>query len=717
MALRIPDTRESAPAQQAFNQIDPSQKFGQVREQLAGMPDVPNGLGQKSLVDGSEVAQGTATIANGFDNIVQSLNNVQARDKALKTAQEHMQFKESELAAKKQLIDAEREIEEKAAAEYWTPDQKKEAMALKRSEILTATFDPALYTDETLKGNTKLAIKQYELEHGENYLRSVIEPERVAAIEGGIVKTIEYTLSLAATSKSPEEVQAAHASLNELFNSPGFLALSPQKRMQYAEKAHMGVEVGVADHVLNSLPADNPVKAKAMLDAMIKNPAMLPLLNTGDRDDALRKGNNFIEAAKRDIEIKRRQAEADREKRQREWQNNNQYDLMLRIRNGQASEAEVNKAMHSGRIDKQAAVSLLGTLDSHREKIARETEGWRAVETMSANGLRVVDEKLQTAWYTQFKKGLESVPPAQRVDYQIAHYKNKGFVPKEFVNEVKAALNSDDPRVMITGLNTLKKLEAADSRFIGDLDQKTRLLHEQHKSGTPTKQLIEFRDNQRRMTTSEVEQRNTDFETYNGKPSKGKTKAVLKLEKMYDGKITDKMRGVFEDKVKNHFASGATYEEALRMAETDMTRVYDVTTVGRPQAQPKVMQHPPEKVYNQTAEVINARLDKDLKPLGLGSKDVFLYYTGLDKKSGKPAYTIMKINKETDQWDIVRGENNQVVKWHFDVPPEEIAKLQAEKKAELEKDRDTYSKKHGTRIMLDSSSPFKKKTPAKLEYK
>lgn len=149
---------------------------------------------------------------------------------------------------------------------------------------------------------------------------------------------------------------------------------------------------------------------------------------------------------------------------------------------------------------------------------------------------------------------------------------------------------------------------------------------------------------------------------------------------------------------------------ALKIATQDFHEKWGRTGVDGTN---RVMENPPEKAYNQSPEVLQRQLKKDVESLGMKDTKVALYFGGMDK-SNKPYYIMSKYDKTVDAWVPVRGENNQTVKWQYDPMQDvELLKQQAEQKKEYDLAQKEYAEKSGKLIEIDSSSKYVKKYPNK----
>lgn len=660
--LKIPtNTAAGTGAAGAFNQVDPTQAFGNQVAQISGNPSVPQGLGGVAINDQS--------ITHAIMGFGDSLNQMADRESALRVAQQHAELESSKIDYAKANQDLTEKSKKIAVDEGWTVDQQNDYYKNELEKITTASTDK--FTDPAIAQKAKLEFKALSFNAETGYKNNVVEPARTAIITSIAEKTALDLSNLAAQATSINQLDEVRQKQKDFYDQPYMQAiLPPDQRAAMSQKVNTQLENSFIEGVINrdDPTGQNLVYAKQL----VNDPAALPNMDGMHKAELDGHIDRVIKARDEDIIRKKKEAEAEAKRKQGEYTDNMWINAKIGINAGKFGETELAKIAPSlmGSLEgKKKYLDLKTDIDQRNKAHDTEFATYNKVNMQLAGGLKIESQSDVDGWYKVARKTITSMPPTQQGQYLAAQFKSMGKLPTDYKNETEGMLKSDRPEVVAGAVDRLRYLQSQDQRVMQSFDTRTRIMIEQANTGVPITQYMKNRDALTNLSESDSTLRLSQYKV--AVPEKAGTendniKFVKKNFSTFWGSnptLENQVIGDFDHATKNYFIQTGDINVARKLALQDMQNKVGTTKAD---GSNRVMYNAPEVLYHQDPAIIKNQANKDMADLGLKEGDFRFFYGGISKND-QPYYLVRAKDDMGTYTKPVLTKDNQPAKWQFDL--------------------------------------------------
>lgn len=519
MAITIPVSRSVLPEQNASPSMDPSRQFGNQVATPINLPDVPQGMGGISY-DTSAEQNAYANFGQKISGAITSIiDDKQKKEDALRKANETVEFEKAKIDFHNEASEAMQSAKMLRQSGDLVDDDDSKGYYQSKLDILRDKYFPeGKYKNIDIDTHAKV----FSLDAGEKYKDAfrdnVIIPEQTAkfvktvnetdsarsvqALNDGRISPVEQIVPSLKSGLQAIEDQYNSAAMSVLLKPDEIEKRRSQAKLQFVQS----FMVGMSERDINF--ADTKQDKLTLWQKQISNQQNIKSLIFGDSQIAASFGSHVDEATKAiDNAIMQKQGliEAEQSRRQtaaiaaaERAERNAIATVKADVALYGADSKYLMKLDSLPATQKAAAMdgyetfsrrqsTTIGQAQSYEKKFAGRPN---SLVNPTKNDIEMVDNHYEIS-----KKQIATLSPQEQMKYVAENYLKAGVVPTEMRDNVRRGLNSNDPAVVSTALETMKFIEKTNPKAAASAFSSTeKSMMISSKSGMEPASIIDFRN-------------------------------------------------------------------------------------------------------------------------------------------------------------------------------------------------------------------------------
>lgn len=539
-----------------------------------------------------------------------------------------------------------------------------------------------------------------------DYMDTVVEPRRVDAVKGNMVRsiqewsknTVDQVAQETDAAKSAKLIQSTTARIQEYVRSPQMVAVFGQAATEdMAIKAIREMQVDTTAVMTNK----DPESAVAFLRNETGDPEtdVLYGMDPSTRRQALYQAEkeNSTRIAEKNRQIK-------------ETQDKNEFEMSYKISTGQmsgpAATAEIYKARNAGLIDQSHAERLIDKNEARAERMERRAEAAAARQDKKEEKQRAILQPVNDAIETgmqldpknpshvksvnAYASAVMAKNPGKETEVLLKITQQTGVAPKVLSSQVYGLINSKDPKQAVQGTQLLASIAETAPGIVHSMTDETISKAHQIELGIHPDQAQLNIERVRSLT----KEQQADYKKLADSKADKITSSLKDTFNISSKDITPEAHGAYRDLLKDQLVmTGGNMDAALTATNSIMRKSYGVSYLT---GKPTLMFNAPEGTNGKT-DWMTQQLKDDLSELNLKPEQVQLRANhegtydliALDDKGVAKGYLTDPATGHRQTW---KPDQESVMKKQREALAEEIKKQNDAQAIEAEQRRAAYLK-------------------------